>query len=361
MSAVGEVMNQDQQVVVPELPSTGTDQPSSTPATPPSAPDHPAAPSPRPHWRPDPKKKIEVVAIVILAACAALLVLYIWDLPPFAGGVEVTDDAYVRAHTTVIAPQVSGYVIDVSVDDYRHVRAGEILARIDDVIYRARVDQAQANLDAAIAALASVRAQLTKAQADMGRIGALAKQGAASQQQRDQTVAALRQAEAAAGTDGKTPGSAVAQIEEARAQLRLAQIDLDHTVIRAPAAGQLGEVGVRLGQYVTNGTELMELVPSSRWVIAQYKESQTSHMRVGQPASFTVDGLSDARFTGRVEHISPASGQEFAVLKPDNATGNFVKVPQRIGVWISIDPAQKLEDRLRAGMSVEAHIDTSHD
>ena len=121
----------------------------------------------------------------------------------------------------------------------------------------------------------------------------------------------------------------------------------------------MGEVGVRLGQYVTNGTQLMSLVPVDRWVIANYKEAQTAHMAPGQRASFRVDALAGARFTGHVERLSPAAGSEFAVLKPDNATGNFVKVPQRIGVRIAIDPGQRLAPRLRPGMSVVSRVDTS--
>ena len=143
-----------------------------------------------------------------------------------------------------------------------------------------------------------------------------------------------------------------------RQQLRLAEIDLDNTIIRAPEDGQVGEVGVRLGQYVTNGVQLLSLVPPERWVIANFKEAQTRRVRPGQPAVLSVDALGGARFKGHVERLSPAAGSEFAVLKPDNATGNFVKVPQRLGVRIAIDPGEALAARLRPGMSVEARIDT---
>jgi multidrug resistance efflux pump len=129
--------------------------------------------------------------------------------------------------------------------------------------------------------------------------------------------------------------------------------------VRAPESGRLSEVGVRVGQYVTAGSQLMFLVPPETWVIANYKEAQTARMAVGQPASFTVDGLANARLTGHVERLSPAAGSEFAVLKADNATGNFTKVPQRIAVRIKIDPGQPLAARLRPGMSVQTRIDTS--
>jgi multidrug resistance efflux pump len=293
----------------------------------------------------------------------------------------------------VIAPQVSGYVAAVLVHDYQQVRAGQILVEIDDRIYRARVAQAKAALAAQLtslansdqahasrraalagqnAGIANAQAQLLRARADMARADALIGQGAISVSLRDQTRAALAQAEAQdeqarAGTevarqDLRTVdvgrAGLQAQVDQARAQLQLAEIDLEHTVIRAPESGQLGEVGVRLGQYVTNGTTLFSLVPPDRWVIANYKESQTAHMAPGEPVTFTVDALDGRHFTGRVEYLSPATGSEFAVLKPDNATGNFVKVPQRIGVRIAIDPGQSAAPRLRPGMSVVAGIDT---
>jgi multidrug resistance efflux pump len=149
-----------------------------------------------------------------------------------------------------------------------------------------------------------------------------------------------------------------ANVEAAKAQVRLAEVDLGHTVIRAPLAGQLSEVSVRQGQYVTAGTQLMFLVPKTFWVTANYKEAQTRNMRVGDEASFTVDALGGKRLRGHVENMAPAAGSEFAVLRPDNATGNFVKVAQRIAVRIRIDPGQPLADRLRPGMSVVARIKT---
>ena len=206
----------------------------------------------------------------------------------------------------------------------------------------------------------------------MRRVEALAKRGWVTTRDRDQQTAALRaaeaqlrQAQAAREINRQDVRSVVvgraglnANVEAARAQVRLAEVDLGHTVIRAPQGGQLSEVVVRRGQYVTAGTQLMFLVPRSYWVTANFREAQTRKMRVGQPASFTVDALGDARLTGRVESLAPAAGSEFAVLKPENATGNFVKVAQRIAVRIRIDPGQPLADRLRPGMSVVARIDT---
>jgi multidrug resistance efflux pump len=345
------------------------------------------------HWHPPALRWRTILVIVALVLAALLAVLNAWNLWPFAGGVEVTDNAYVRGRSAVIAPQVSGYVAAVLVHDYDQVRAGQVLVRIDDNIYRARVSQAQANLAAQLAALANsdqahasrsaalqgqgagianARAQLLRAQADMARVNALEHQGAISIREADQTRATLAQAEALlrqananneiarqdvrtvdVGRDGLK-----AQVDAARAQLQLALIDLDHTAIRAPESGQLGEIGVRLGQYITNGTQFFTLVPPDRWVIANYKESQTSHMAPGEPAWFTVDALGGARFKGHIERLSPAAGSEFSVLKPDNATGNFVKVPQRIGVRIVLDPNQPQAAQLRPGMSVVARVET---
>ena len=334
--------------------------PATAPATaPPAAPATAPAAAPVPQvWRPPRKRVLSIVFILLLAAGAILAVLTAWDLPPFAGGSERTDNAYVRGLTMTVAPQVSGYVVAVEVRDYEHVQAGQVLARIDDRIYKARVAAARANLSAQLASLANARAQLLRARADMARVDDLVQDGSVSIRERDQTLAALRQAEAQARQANGGQGSFEAQVDAAKAQLDLAQIDLEHTVITAAASGQVSEIGVRVGQYVTNGTQLMSVVPAERWVIANFKEAQITEMVPGQRATLRVDALNGARFTGHVERLAPAAGSEFAVLKPDNATGNFVKVPQRIGVRIAIDPGQRLAERLAPGMSVEAVVDT---
>ena len=360
-----------------------------------------AAPAPAPPappagsgWRPQRPGTVAMVVIFVLVLAGMAAVLSAWRIWPFTTAFESTDNAYVRGRTTVIAPQVSGYVTRVLVRDFQDVRAGEPLVTIDDRIYRQRVDQAAAqvaaqratlansdqagrsraaNLAAQGAALANAEAQLMRARADMARVNDLVTDGSVSLRERDQTLAALRQAEAGvkqaraaqeiARQDVRTVevgrGGQEAGVEGAQAAERLAAIDLANTVIRAPEGGRLSEVGVRNGQYVTAGSQLMFLVPPETWVIANFKESQTAHMAIGQPASFTVDGLANARLTGRVERISPAAGSEFAVIKPDNATGNFTKVPQRIAVRIRVDAGQPLAVRLRPGMSVQARVDTS--
>lgn len=352
-----------------------------------------AAPAPT-GWAPPGRSLRTTLVIAGFALVGILVILYAWGLPPFTSGVQSTDNAYVRGRTTLISPQVSGYVVEVPVQDFQPVKAGQILARIDDRIYRQRVDQARAALAAQIAtlnniaqtrlsreaivgsqaaALGSARAQLARAEADMRRVDELVGQGSVSLRERDQTratllaaQAAVRQAEASgevARQDvlsvGVNRGGLEAAVEGARAALKLAEIDLGNTVIRAPADGQLGEVGVRLGQYVTAGTQLMFVVPRQLWITANYKEAQTARMAPGQPASFTVDALGGERLKGHVERLAPAAGSEFAVLKADNTTGNFVKVAQRISARIAVDPGQPLADRLRPGMSVEVRVDTS--
>lgn len=370
-------------------------EPIETPPQPPEQAEVTAPPAPT-GWAP-PRHGLR--ASLLIAAVALLgigAILYAWGLPPFASHIESTDNAYVRGRTTLISPQVNGYVVDVPVQDFQDVRAGDLLVRIDDRIYRQRVDQARASLDAQIAALAnldqtehareatlssqaaaieSARAQLARAEADMHRVDELVGQGSVSLRERDQTRASLRTAQAAVNQAraaqaiarqdliavGVNRGASRASVEGARAALRLAEIDLANTVVRAPVDGQLGEVGTRRGQYVTAGTQLTFVVPRVAWITANYKEAQTARMKPGQRATFTVDALGGAQLTGHVERLAPAAGSEFAVLKADNATGNFVKVAQRIAVRIAVDPGQPLAQRLRPGMSVETRVDTSDD
>jgi len=344
-------------------------------------------------WAPPRGGRHTTALFVGMLVAGALLALYAWDLPPFQRTIQTTDNAYVRGQTTVISPQVSGYVTQVLVQDFGQVRQGQPLAQIDDRIYRQRVAQAEAQVAAQVANLANsqqserssrasvtgqsaavenARAQLVRAQADMRRVTELTAQGSLSRRERDQTLAALRQAEAGvrqaeaqravASEQVRTVtvgrGGLQAGVESARAALQLARIDLANTVIRAPQDGQVSELGVRLGQYVTAGTQLLFLVPHRVWIVANFKEAQTARIATGQKAVVSVDALGDAELTGRVEQLAPAAGSEFAIIRPDNATGNFVKVAQRIAVRIAIDPDQPMARRLRPGMSVEARVDT---
>lgn len=348
----------------------------------------------------------------LLVLCAALagiaLVLYLWRLPPFHSAIEATDNAYVRGSVTVLAAKVDGYVAEVLVQDFAAVEAGQVLVRLDARNYSQRLAQAQAalaahraslaNLDQAHrvreAGVANAQAQLAgaqaqqanadaqwqRAQADHRRSLVLVGDGSVSQRELEQSESSLRQTEAgqrlaqaqaqqarAAITAAQQELRAVdvnrqsvqAVIAGAEAAVRLAEIDLDNTRIRAPRSGHVGEVGVKLGQYVTPGAQLLALVPAQVWVVANFKEDQTAAMAPGQPAWLRVDGLDHARLKGQVERLAPAMGSEFSFFRSDNATGNFTKVPQRLPVRIAVDANDPLSARLRPGMSVIAEVDTS--
>ncbi|KAJ9650071.1 hypothetical protein H2198_010617 [Neophaeococcomyces mojaviensis] len=334
-----------------------------------------------------------VVVMVVVALLGIALILRAWHLWPFTSSVMVTDNAYVRGQITVMAPQVNGYVTEVLVKDFQHVKEGEPLLRIDDRIYAQRVAQAQATLDSARAALAnsdqsqaqnraqiaSARATLSAGQAELQRsrnetkrYEELAAQQLVSINDRDkfrttqasaqasvqQSQAQIRIAEETLVSTQVARKSLEAQVESAQAQLELARIDLANTVIHAPRDGQISEASVRVGQYVAAGSQLLFLVPDTLWVVANYKEGQTWGMAIGQPATFSVDAFQGQVLRGRVQEIAPATGSEFSVLRPDNASGNFTKVVQRLPVRISINGNQELAKQLRPGMSVIVRVDT---
>ena len=337
---------------------------------------------------------ISSLGFAAIAIVGVLIVLYAWQLPPFSSAVETTENALVRGQVTIIGPQLSGYVFEVPVQDFQFVKEGDLLVRLDDRIYQQRLDQSLAQLAVQRASLANVvqqrnsaeatiklrqavvadsEAQLRKSEADLRRNKALVNDGSVSKREMDvalaanaQSIAAVAQAKAnleIARQDLQTVivnrGSLEAAVVSADAAVQLARIDLSNTRIIAPRDGQLGQIGVRLGAYVNSGAQLMALVPNQKWVIANLKETQMDNVRVGQPASFTVDGLNHRKFTGHVQHISPGTGSEFALLQADNATGNFVKIAQRVPVRITIDPDQQESERLRPGMSVVVSIDTA--
>ena len=347
----------------------------------------------------DPPKTIKpsrrsVLLMVLVALAGVLAILYAWQLWPFSGRLAVTENAYVRGQITVLAPQVNGYVTEVQVQDFEQVAKGQPLVRIDDRQYRQLVEQHKAelaarrfdleNLEQTLASnratlasrraeLASAEAELQRVLADEKRVNELAERGSVSVRERDQiragaraATAAVKQARAAIAIAEQTlkasevsRGGLQAQVDIAESALQRARIDLDNTVIQAPRDGQVSEVTVRQGQYVTAGSQLLYLVPEQLWVIANYKETQTFAMRPGQPVEIEVDALDGARLSGHVQRLAPATGSEFSVLRADNATGNFTKVVQRVPVRISIDPGQPLAKRLRPGLSVVTHVDTA--
>ncbi|MBZ5760165.1 MULTISPECIES: HlyD family secretion protein [Rhizobium] len=337
------------------------------------------------------RSPIEVVA-VLAGIGGIMLVLYAWHLPPFRTSVETTDDAYVKGYVTVISPQVSGYVTDVRVKDYESVKQGEVLAKIDDRIYQQKLAQARANRDGQKAGLAnsrqqelvaraeiassqaavdSVQAGLTRAQLAWERIETLVQKGVSTTSDAETAQATLEQAKAAVNqalaavevsrqnltTIIVNRASLEAGVAGAEAAMQQASIDLQNATIIAPRSGRLGEIGVRLGQYVTAGTQLLALVPEDTWVIANFKETQLDGMQVGQPVAISVDAFGHRRLNGHIQSFSPAAGSEFAVIKPDNATGNFTKVAQRVGVRVTIDPGQPEAANLAPGLSVVVSID----
>lgn len=345
-----------------------------------------------------PPKKIRATPatigiMLVVAAVGIALIMWAWHIGPFNTARVSTDNAYVRGAITVLSPQVNGYVDEVLVKDFQYVKAGQELLRIDNRIYAERVRQAegqlanavaqldnaqqtqaqnQATLGAARANLAATQAEQARARAEQGRVDELAERGSVSLSERDRVRTSARLAGAnvlknQADIDiarqrikatEVARGGLEAQVKIAEAQLALAKIDLANTVIRAPRDGQVSEASVRRGQYVTAGSQLLFLVPDQLWVVANFKEGQTWRMRIGQPARFSVDAFEGATLTGHVEQIAPATGSEFSVLRPDNASGNFTKVVQRLPVRIAIDANQELARRLRPGMSVTAVVDT---
>lgn len=354
-------------------------------ATPPSEPTSPVR-----------SRRVRILSTITFASVALagiLLVLYAWRLPPFSSAIESTENALVRGQVTIIGPQLSGYIVDVPVHDFQFVKAGDLLVQLDDRIYTQRLAQAIAQLQQQQAALANnlqqrnsaqatiaqrqaaigdATAQVDKARADFSRNQALVSDGSVSRRELDVTranqaaaVASLAQAKAAlaiARQDLETVivnrAALEAAVENAKAAVELARIDLDNTRVTAPRDGQLGQIGTRLGAYVSSGAQLMALVPDTLWVIANMKETQMANVRIGQPATFTVDALNHLKLRGHVQQISPATGSEFALLQADNATGNFVKIAQRIPVRVTVDADQPQAKRLRPGMSVVVSIDT---
>jgi membrane fusion protein, multidrug efflux system len=305
-----------------------------------------------------------------------------------------TDDAYVQADSTIIAPKVSGYIAEVLVRDNESVHAGQVLARIDDSDYQTALAQAQADVASAVAAAQNVHAQideqravvgqaravvaadaaqLTFAQQEFARYTNLRKEGIGSVQQVEQRASALKEEAADIGRDRAGLAAALqhgavletslqkaqAEVERLRAQAHQAELNLGYTTITAPIDGTVGARSLRIGQYVQAGTKLMAVVPLQRvYIVGNFKETQLTDVRPGQPVAIRVDTFPGSTLRGYVDSIAPASGLEFALLPPDNATGNFTKIVQRIPVKIDIDPNDPLLGELRPGMSVEPSIDT---
>jgi membrane fusion protein (multidrug efflux system) len=332
----------------------------------------------------------------LLLAGAAVAVLggaswYGYDYWTVGRYLVSTDDAYVKADNTTIAPKVSGYLTDVKVGDNERVTAGQVLARIDDRDFTVALDQAKADVSAAQAALASKQAQLDVQQAVIAAAKAtvdvdtatktfalqenkrytdLAATGFGSVQNAQAAQSRNAGAEAAIQRDTANLASALKQVELLKAEIaqataavarataleKQAELNLGYTTISAPIDGVVGNRTLRTGQFVQAGTQLMSLVPASgAYVVANFKETQLTHVGKGQAVDLEVDMFPGQIVHGHVDSLAPASGQEFALLPPDNATGNFTKVVQRIPVKIALDDTSIA---LRPGMSVIPTIAT---
>jgi membrane fusion protein (multidrug efflux system) len=305
-----------------------------------------------------------------------------------------TDDAYVQADNTTIAPRVSGYLTQVLANDNERVKTGQVLARIDDRDFKVAVAQANADVEAAKAALANKEASLdaqhsvidsakatidvdkaneTFAEQDNQRYAHLATTGYGSVQNAQQAQARILAARASIARDTAALMNAQKQIDilqaevgQAKATLahddaveEQAELNLSYTKVLSPIDGVVGNRTLRVGQYVQAGTQLMAVVPmNATYIVANFKETQLEHVRPGQAVNVEVDTFPGVEIPARVDSLAPASGQQFALLPPDNATGNFTKIVQRIPVKITFDPDGPLAGELRPGMSVYPTIET---
>jgi membrane fusion protein (multidrug efflux system) len=308
---------------------------------------------------------------------------------------QSTDDAYIASDISLISPKIEGYIKEVRVHDNERVAAGQVLFVIDDSDFAAKVAQAsavvsseeamvatyatrhdfqQAMINQAVATVDAAEAEVTRADLDQKRYVSLVTSDVATRQRFETAEADARKARAAllkskAALEAEKQQLAVleaqkreeeARLLQARATLRLAQNDLDNTVIRAPVAGVAGNRAGQTGQYVKAGTQLLSLVPLPKvYITANFKETQLTLMRPGQPVEISVDAYPDRAIVGHVESFAPGSGAEFSLLPPDNATGNFTKIVQRVPVRIALPTDGPLAALLRPGLSVVVTVNTS--
>jgi membrane fusion protein (multidrug efflux system) len=342
-------------------------------------------------------KKLNFRKLLLTGATMAALAgaaWYGWDYWTVGQYLVSTDDAYVKADSTTIAPKVTGYLNQVLVKDNERVTTGQVLARIDDRDFKVALDQAKADVAAARATITSKQAQLDVQQAVISAAKAtldvdhaavtfaaqenkrytdLAASGSGSVQNAQQAQARIASAQATLARDNANLVSALKQVDLLKAEIvqasaalaraealqRQAELNLGYTTITAPIDGVVGNRTLRVGQYVQAGTQLMSVVPAhGAYVVANYKETQLTDVHEGQAVNIEVDMFPGQVVHGHVDSIAPASGQEFALLPPDNATGNFTKVVQRIPVRIALDAGKNPRIELRPGMSVIPTIET---
>ncbi len=336
-------------------------------------------------------KRVLLLGLALAAgAGAARAGHHWWTVGRF---IESTDDAYVGGDVTVIAPKVPGFIGEVLVTDNQPVHAGEVIIRLDDRDYRAALAKTEAavasqraalaNLDAtrflqesvvtqAQAGITAAESEITRTRDDQARYQALARQGAVSVQNRQKAEADYQQAEAAGERARAAMATAQRQLavietqkrqaqaalDQAEAERELARLNLGYTELRAPIDGIVGNRSARPGAYATVGSQLVSLVPvKGLWIDANFKESQLAMTRPGQPAEVIVDALPGVVLHGHVGSLAPATGAQFSVLPPENATGNFTKIVQRVAVRILLDEASEQRAQIRPGLSVTVDVD----
>jgi len=350
----------------------------------------------RPEAR-SPLKNPVIVGALIVVGAGLLILLAIWFVQYWTRGrfVESTNDAYIQADQVTVATRVSGFVDQVLVQDNQSVQAGQLLVRVDDRDPRAKMEQAMAQVDQGRASVVQAEAQISQqnaqiaqseaqlagaetqakfAKREAARYAPLAAAGAETAEKYDQmrqngdqadaTMAQDRAAVLAAKRQIDTLKAQIlaanAQIEQAQAQVRQAKVDLDATLVRASIDGRIGDKTVRVGQYVQPGTAMMTVVPVRNiYLVANFKETQLSRMRAGQSATIKVDALGGKALHGVVESFSPGTGAQFALFPPNNATGNFTKIVQRIPTRIRIDADAEARKVLAPGLSATVSVDTS--
>jgi membrane fusion protein (multidrug efflux system) len=400
-------------------PSTPATTPSTTPAaTPPAQPEHVQAPPAKPKWQ----KYVTPAVAVLLAAAVVATLTWNWNAWEGGRIEQVTDDAYVRGDLTPLSTKVAGIVQNVRVSDFQQVHKGDSLVELEDSDYLAQLAQATAAVEAAKAAIEDNRrqrqledARIDRALAgvDQARAQIVAAQDGKAAAQADvvRTQKERKRQEALLATNSTTPqkveqvvadeqrfaaqfATREADLEQANAALHsnelateaerrtktvlesqevqliaelhakeaartVAQVNLGYTKIAAPADGTVGERQVRPGQLVSPGTQVIAFVSTVKWVQANYRETQLTNVKVGDPAEIRIDEYPGKVFHGKVIDIAPASGSQFALLPPDNATGNYTKVVQRIPVKIAFDDSN-IATALRPGLSVIATVRTKH-
>ncbi len=337
-------------------------------------------------------KRIALTALAVVAGIGAVLFAHHWwTVGRF---IETTDDAYVGGDVTVIAPKVAGFISQLAVDDNQAVHAGDLLIKLDDRDYRAALSRAEAtvslqeaaltNLDAtrhlqeaviaqAQSEILATDAEIVRTHDDQVRDQKLSSTGAVSIQDFQKADADYKEALASGQKSRAALDAAQRQLQvidtekaqaqaalaQARASQELAQLDLSYTELRAPIDGFVGNRSAQTGAYATIGSQLISLVPArGLWIDANFKENQLAMIRPGSPATVEVDSLPGHVFRGHVVSLAPATGAQFSVLPPENATGNFTKIVQRVPVRIMLDEGSAALGQLRPGLSVIANVDT---